>query len=193
MVWGHFFERVPSSQMLCNMLSSLSRASCKLQSRDPPSSQAWWWSISQAGFLCVCQTPHWFMDSAGLGSAQPPPKLSQILGWARNTRSVATAWEQLGVRTPRNVLDTGLLYAGAGEAFIKKYSLDKNPFLAAGGEGGLGILKKIMDFLFASQNKNNSFPQCFHSYADINIKIPRLFPVDFFGAQNRLFPELKHC
>lgn len=94
---------------------------------------------------------------------------------------------------PRNVLHTGLLYAGAGEALIKnKNILDKSPLLVAGGEGGLGISKNIIDFLFASQNKNNPLPQCFHSYAEINIQIPRLFPVDFFGAQNKLFPELKH-
>lgn len=51
------------------------------------------------------------------------------------------------------MLNTGLLYAGAGEAFIKKKnSLDESPLLETGGEGSLGILKNV-DFLLASQNK----------------------------------------
>lgn len=53
---------------------------------------------------------------------------------------------------PRNVLNTGLLCAGTGEAFIKKTSLGKSPLLETGGEGSFGIQKNITDFQFASQN-----------------------------------------
>lgn len=61
---------------------------------------------------------------------------------------------------PRNVLDTGLLYVGTGEAFIKKNSLGKSSLLQTGGAGSFGILKNIIDFLFASQNKK---PTLFYS------------------------------
>lgn len=65
------------------------------------------------------------------------------------------------MRTPRNVLNTGLLYAGAREVFIKKPSLGESPLLETGGEGSLGILKSIIDFLFASQNKKQPSPTVF--------------------------------
>lgn len=133
------------------------------------------------------------VDSAGPGVSPASSKAKSAFGLSWEHEKCCNSLRAIRGRMPKNVLHTGLLYAGAGEALIKnKNILDKSPLLAAGGEGGLGISKNIIDFLFASQNKNNPLPQCFHSYAEINIQIPRLFPVDFFGAQNKLFPELKH-
>lgn len=77
------------------------------------------------------------------------------------------------MRTPRNVLNTGLLYAGAGEAFIKKNSLDESPLLETGGEGSLGISKNV-DFLLASQNKKQPSPTVFpqlRRYKHTNSKV----------------------
>ena len=78
------------------------------------------------------------------------------------------------MRTPKNVLNTGLLYAGQGEAFIKHPSLDECPLLETGGEGSLGIPKNIIDFLFASQNKKQPSPTVFpqlRRYKHTNSKV----------------------
>lgn len=136
------------------------------------------------------------VDSARPGVSPSSSKAKSTLGSphpAGNMRSVATASEQLGVRTPRNVLNTGLLYVGEGEAFIKKHGLGESPLLETRGEESLRILKNIMVFLFALQNKKQPSPTVFPQLRRyINIQIPRLLLMDFFSAQNRLFPESKH-
>ena len=177
--------------------SHLSNISGKLQRTDSVSSQANRWFISQPGSLSVSQTPH---RERGLSKTWGQPSLlqSQVNPWVSvSSREHEKCCNSLRVIRGEDAKECArhwiTLCWGRGGVY-KKPQLGWEPFACnRRGEKPWNIKEYNRFSICLAKQKNNPLPLCFPSYSDINIQIPRLFLMDFFSAQNRLFPESKLC
>lgn len=179
--------------LLAAAISAISPASWREENSFHPKQQVI--HISARLLACLPNIPPGVWIQQDQGSAQPPP--SQVNPWfatsSREHKKCCNSLRAIRGEDAKECAQHCIALCWGRRGVYKKSQLGWEPFACNRTGWGLGISKNIIDFLFATKQKNTiPLELCFHSYADINIQIPRLFLMCFFSDQNRLFQESKH-